>query len=141
MKCTLWLATLGGMLLIIAACTSTHETSEPAVLHEEVEGSSPLVPHPGIVTDDPQGEDPSSALGGRGLHRVERFVGQQAPERRADRPARNVSLVGHLELEPSGIAVHGDVAGYKDLAFVGKWVGPCPAPASTSSTSPTRPIP
>ena len=126
MKCTLWLAAFGGMVLVIAACTSTPETLESSILHEEVEGSSPLVPHPGIVTDDPQGEDPLAGLDGRGLRRVERFLGQQAPERRADRRARNVSLVGHLELDPSGAAVHGDVAGYKDLAFVGKWVGPCP---------------
>lgn len=38
---------------------------------------------------------------------------------------RNVSLVGALQLEPSDVKAHGDVAGYKDLAFIGKWGGVC----------------
>lgn len=41
------------------------------------------------------------------------------------RPAR-LQLIGALKLEPSGKDAHGDVATYKNLAFVGKWSGPCP---------------
>jgi hypothetical protein len=118
-------STLLMLLFIMSACTNTGDAPVPTVSHDGVEGSSPLVPHPGIVTDDPQGEDPLLGLDGRGLPRVERFFGQPAPERRADRRARNVSMLGHLELDPSGVAVHADVAGYEDLAFVGKWVAPC----------------
>lgn len=40
--------------------------------------------------------------------------------------ARNVSLVGALELEPEGTESHADVWAYEDLAFVGKWRGECP---------------
>ena len=41
------------------------------------------------------------------------------------RPAR-LQLIAALKLEPSGQDAHGDVATYKNLAFVGKWSGPCP---------------
>jgi hypothetical protein len=41
------------------------------------------------------------------------------------RPAR-LQLIGALKLEPFGKDAHGDVATYKNLAFVGKWSGPCP---------------
>ena len=34
-----------------------------------------------------------------------------------------VNLVGALRLDPSNLEAHGDVAGYKKLAFVGKWRG------------------
>jgi len=41
------------------------------------------------------------------------------------RPAR-LQLIGALKLEPFGKDAHGDVATYRNLAFVGKWSGPCP---------------
>lgn len=41
------------------------------------------------------------------------------------RPAR-LQFIGALKLEPFGKDAHGDVATYKNLAFVGKWSGPCP---------------
>lgn len=47
-------------------------------------------------------------------------VGQTGP-----RPA-SLQLVGALKLEPFARDVHADVAAYKNLAFVGKWSGPCP---------------
>jgi hypothetical protein len=40
---------------------------------------------------------------------------------------RNLSVVGSLELQPSGAEAFGDVWGHKNLAFVGKWRGICPA--------------
>lgn len=36
-------------------------------------------------------------------------------------------LVSALKLNPANRSAHADVAGYKDLAFVGKWQGACPA--------------
>ena len=122
---TLWFSSLVTLLIIMSACSNTGDAPEPTILHDDAGGSSLLLPHPGVVTDDPEGQDPLTGIDGRGHWRVERFLGQPAPERRADRRARNVSLVGHLELEPSGVAVHADVAGYKELAFVGKWAAPC----------------
>ena len=41
-------------------------------------------------------------------------------------PAYSLALVGALQLEPFNQGVHADVAAYKNLAFVGKWRGPCP---------------
>jgi hypothetical protein len=43
-------------------------------------------------------------------------------------PGRGVdlSLLGSLRLDPPDVGAHGDVAGYRSLAFVGKWRGPCP---------------
>lgn len=38
---------------------------------------------------------------------------------------RNISLVGSLKLQPFNEKAHADVAGYKNLAFVGKWGGAC----------------
>lgn len=40
---------------------------------------------------------------------------------------RGLVLIGALELNPSGQSAHADVAGYKNLAFVGKWQGACVA--------------
>ena len=42
------------------------------------------------------------------------------------RRAQGMELVGALRLDPADGGVHGDVAAYKNLAFVGKWRGPCP---------------
>jgi len=46
---------------------------------------------------------------------------------RAQQPfdVRNISLVGALKLQPFNEKAHADVAGYKNLAFIGKWGGAC----------------
>ncbi|HEU4479301.1 MAG TPA: hypothetical protein VFR80_12350, partial [Pyrinomonadaceae bacterium] len=46
---------------------------------------------------------------------------------RAQQPfgVRNISLVGSLKLQPFNEKAHADVAGYKNLAFMGKWGGAC----------------
>jgi hypothetical protein len=81
----------------------------------------------GIVTDDPaEQHDPALGLDGSGISSVERYLGNQAPANPNSRKSRNVSLVGALQLSPFNQGVHGDVAGYKNLAFVGKWRGACP---------------
>lgn len=84
-----------------------------------------------VATDDPAGEPPLIGLDGAGNALVQRFLGGQAPAHRADRRARNISLVGALQLTPFNLGVHADVAGYRtesgrNLAFVGKWRGACP---------------
>ena len=38
---------------------------------------------------------------------------------------RDIAVVGALQLAPSDVRAHGDVAGYKNLAFIGKWGGVC----------------
>lgn len=38
-----------------------------------------------------------------------------------------LALLGAIKLNPANRSAHADVAGYKDLAFVGKWQGACPA--------------
>ena len=80
----------------------------------------------GVITDDPAGEDHSLGFDGAGYSSVEAYLGSQAPANRADRNARNISLVGALQLSPFNVGVHADVAGYKNLAFLGKWRGACP---------------
>jgi hypothetical protein len=81
----------------------------------------------GIVTDDPLvPEDPLLGLDGAGYSHVEQFLGGQPPANRADRKARNISLVGALKGAKFNQGVFGDVAGYNNLAFVGKWRGACP---------------
>jgi hypothetical protein len=81
----------------------------------------------GVVTDDPA-EQLDSALGldGSGISSVERHLGNQTPAKANSRKSRNVTLVGALQLSPFNQGVHGDVAGYKNLAFAGKWRGACP---------------
>lgn len=83
--------------------------------------------HSGFVTDDPSGvEDSLAGFDGSGISSVEAFLGGQAAANRADRQARNISLVGALQLDPFNLGVHADVAGFQNLAFVGKWRGACP---------------
>ena len=94
--------------------------------HDDPAATGPLLPRSGITTDDPQGSDPLLGLSGLGNRSVERFLGQPAGDRRQDRQARNITLVGELALDPADQGVHADVAAYGDLAFVGKWAGPCP---------------
>lgn len=83
----------------------------------------------GPVTDDPfHDEDPLAGLDGSGYSSVELYLGGQPAAKRADRRARNVSLVGALQGDPGeyNTGVFGDVAGFKNLAFLGKWRGGCP---------------
>lgn len=64
--------------------------------------------------------------GSRRLVRTRRVLDTASSASRANRQARNISLVGSLALTPQGSEVHADVAGYQNLAFVGKWRGLCP---------------
>ncbi len=83
--------------------------------------------HPdGAPTDDPLEHTHGSLLnGGGGFSSVLPYAGN-ASGSAAKGKAKNLSLVGSLELAPSGAAAHGDVAGWKNLAFIGKWRGACP---------------
>jgi hypothetical protein len=53
-----------------------------------------------------------------------------------------VSVVGALRLDPFNLEAHGDVAGYKDLAFVGKWREECPGTGVDiiDISRPSRPV-
>ena len=78
------------------------------------------------VADDPSSQDAKL----QALNADSPFAGasleSQAGAVRAERKARNISLVGSLALGQQGGVVNADVAGYKNLAFVGKWRGLCP---------------
>ncbi|MGH3039308.1 MAG: hypothetical protein ACRDLZ_07885, partial [Gaiellaceae bacterium] len=82
-------------------------------------GGSAAVGHPGggAVTDDPSGQHAGVGFDGSGIAGAEAFLAGQEPAGRAERRARQVSLVGALKLDPFNLGVHGDVAGWKDLAF------------------------
>ena len=84
--------------------------------------------HPGgAVTDDPSGPAHRTACStAPACSSAEPFLGGQEPASAAQKRARDVSLVGALKLDPFNLGVHGDVAGWKDLAFVGKWREACP---------------
>src|SRR5712691_4928902 len=93
----------------------------------------PALAHPGDrspggpVTDDPsQLSDQVGGLDGLGLANVEQTLGNQPPASVSQNKSRNVTLVGSLKLAPFNEGVHADVAGYKNLAFIGKWRGACP---------------
>jgi hypothetical protein len=76
------------------------------------------------VSDAPSAAPGSPLLEAGGYSHVDRFRGQSGSIRR-DSDDR-VRLVSALPLNPSNVAAHGDVAGYKDLAFIGKWREECP---------------
>jgi hypothetical protein len=82
------------------------------------------------VTDDPgahdHDHDHDRLLGSGGATHVDGGFEPSAPTRPA-RNAKNVSLVGSLELPHAGTSSFGDVWAHGDLAFVGKWRGHCPA--------------
>ncbi len=83
----------------------------------------------GFVTDDPEhSEDPLLGFDGSGISSVEQYLGNQPSGARANGKARNISLVGALKGDAGEFnqGVFGDVAGYKNLAFLGKWRGGCP---------------
>lgn len=81
----------------------------------------------GAVTDDPAGEHDEIGFDGAGYSTVEPFLGGQPPATSASRRSRNIALTGALKLDPFNTGMHGDVAGFKKLAFVGKWREDCPA--------------
>jgi hypothetical protein len=87
-------------------------------------GTAAAKPQPRAVTDDPSGRAKSALLDAGGYSSVDRYRGitGSSDSRSRDR----VRLVGSLALNPSNVAAHGDVAGYKDLAFIGKWRESCP---------------
>ena len=78
------------------------------------------------VTDDPATYSEKLATLNAGGPVVDGFLDSQSGDVRAPRRARNIKLLGALQLTPAGSEVHADVAGYKNLAFVGKWRGLCP---------------
>jgi hypothetical protein len=85
--------------------------------------------HQGLlaITDDPA--RPPTVLGPGGAYSS---VSAPAPTAVAAAAAAEsaapleLNLTGALELAPAGQGVHADVAGFRDLAFVGKWAGSCP---------------
>ncbi|HVL31554.1 MAG TPA: PA domain-containing protein [Solirubrobacteraceae bacterium] len=81
----------------------------------------------GAVTDDPAGEH-HHGLGfdGSGFSTVEPFLGGQPAGKPGSRRSRDLRLEGALKLDPFNAGVHGDVAAFKKLAFVGKWREACP---------------
>jgi len=109
---------VAGFLLAVAALVAV-----PLALADHA-----LLGPGGVTTDDPAGDDTLLGLDGAGISSVEAFLGNQPPATRAQRQARNISLVGALAGDPaeSNQGVFADVAGYKNLAFVGKWRGACP---------------
>ncbi len=82
--------------------------------------------HPGSVgvTDDPGGQPPvrSSAPAPSHVDRARAHVPAALPRGRGV----DVDMLGSLRLDPPNVQAHADVAGYRDLAFVGKWRGSCP---------------
>jgi hypothetical protein len=79
-------------------------------------------PPGGAVTDDPA-EPASRLLDGSGQSHVEGYRGGSGG---GGRDRDRVEVVGSLKLDPFNLEAHGDVAGYKKLAFIGKWREECP---------------
>jgi hypothetical protein len=82
----------------------------------------------GVPLTDSPSEQQEGVLGlGSGFSSVEPFRGGQSSgggsEGRGD---DDVDVVGALRLDPFNQGVHGDVATYKKLAFIGKWREACP---------------
>jgi hypothetical protein len=97
----------------------------------------------GAVTDAPGDQGQASfGLDGAGYSEVEPFLGDRRKGRKGGRRSDDVDLVGALQLEPFNLGVHGDVAGYKDLAFVGKWREACPGTGVDiiDISNPRRPV-
>jgi hypothetical protein len=87
-------------------------------------GPAHAKPPPRAVTDAPSAGAKSDLLGAGGYSHVDRFRGATGSASRDDDD--RVRLVGALQLDPFNLSAHGDVAGYKDLAFIGKWREECP---------------
>jgi hypothetical protein len=87
-------------------------------------GFAAAKPPGGAVTDAPSAGPASPLLEAGGYSHVDRYRGSTGSAARGSDD--RVRLVGALGLGPSNVAAHGDVAGYKDLAFIGKWREECP---------------
>jgi hypothetical protein len=75
------------------------------------------------VTDDPSATGHGELLGSSsGFSSVSPYSGPSG----SGKNLRKLSFVSALKLAPANVAAHGDVYGYKNLAFVGKWRGECP---------------
>ncbi len=101
--------------------------------------------HSGFTTDDPEhSEDSLLGLDGSGISSVEAYLGNQASATQESRKARNISLVGALKGDAAefNTGVFADVAGYKNLAFIGKWRGGCPGTGVDiiDISKPARPV-
>jgi hypothetical protein len=75
------------------------------------------------VTDAPGAGAESSLLNRGGITSVAR---NRVTAVGGGRSSERVRLVGALRLNPADLEAHGDVAGYKKLAFIGKWRESCP---------------
>jgi hypothetical protein len=81
----------------------------------------------GVPVTDAPSEQREGVLGlGSGFSSVEPYRGGQTSGGSRGRGDDDVEVVGALELDPFNQGVHGDVATYKKLAFVGKWREVCP---------------
>jgi len=77
----------------------------------------------GVASDDSAG-DPG--FNGARITDAEGFVGLHQSGTGAKQAGSKMQLVGALPLDPFDAEAHGDVAGWKSLAFIGKWRGVCP---------------
>ena len=96
-----------------------------ACANQEYDGEA----HSGFVTDEPdQNENLPKGLDDSDIPSAEAYFDQQEPTNHTDHHDRSIFLVGALKGDPSDFNQHvfGDVAGYKNLAFVGKWHEGCP---------------
>ena len=89
-------------------------------------GTATAGPPGGAVTDAPSASGGSPLLDGGGISHVERNRAATASGGGRGSDSDRVRLVGALRLDPFNLAAHGDVAGYKRLAFIGKWREECP---------------
>jgi hypothetical protein len=93
------------------------------------------------VTDAPSaGPSGAALLEAGGYSQVDRYRGVTGSGDRGD--SDRVRLVGSLRLDPFNLTAHGDVAGYKKLAFVGKWREECPGTGVDiiDISRPSRPV-
>lgn len=113
-----------------------------AVAMLAVAGSAAAKPPGGAVTDAPSALGGSPLLEGGGASHVERYRGATASGGRRGSERDRVRLVGALRLDPFDLEAHGDVAGYKKLAFVGKWREECPGTGVDiiDISKPSRPV-
>lgn len=99
----------------------TELPSLPAEANEEAD-STPVAPSPlPQPTPSPLAEPTPSAAPRPSITEKP----QPSPSTSGEQVS-SIELVGALQLRPFSGGVHGDVAAYKNLAFVGKWRGPCP---------------
>jgi hypothetical protein len=107
-----------------------------------VGGSATAKPPGGAVTDAPSTRGGSPLLEGGGVSHVERYRGATASGGGRGSDRDRVRLVGALRLDPFDLEAHGDVAGYKKLAFVGKWREECPGTGVDiiDISRPSRPV-